>query len=80
MPKSSAKSLYPDDYGRQVPGALPDVLGPLNVDNEGDKLVPPNDIRELAPPFVEGTSLPDPLDLVYQIEKDGSKGTGKRGK
>jgi len=76
----NGKSMYPDDYGKQVPGALPDILGPLNVDNEGDKLVPPNDIRALAPPFVEGTRLPDPLDLVYQIETDGSKGTGKKGK
>ncbi len=76
----NSKSMYPDDYGKAVPGALPDILGPLNVDNEGDKLVPPNDIRELAPPFVEGSSLPDPLGLVYSIEKDGSKGTGRKGK
>ena len=77
MAKRSAKSMWPDDYGKQVRGALPDVLGPLNIDNEGDKLVPPNDIAYLAPPFVEGTQVPDPLNLVYQIETDGSRGTGK---
>ena len=74
--KRSQKSMYPDDYGRQLPGVLPDVLSPISVDNEGDKLVPPNDLGALAKPFVKGTEIPDPLDLVYQIEKDGTKGTG----
>ena len=68
---------YPDDYGRQVKGALPDVLTPLNVDEEGDKLVPRNDMVEVAGAMCRGTGSPDPLDLVYIIEKDGTKG-GKR--
>ncbi len=78
MAKKGSKSLYPDDYGRGMPGVLPDILSPISVDNEGDKLVPPNDLGEIAPGFVHGGQIPDPLDLIYQIETDGTKGGGKK--
>ena len=69
---------YPDDYGKRKPGALPDILGPLNVGDEGDKLVPENDMAEVAGAMCKGTGSPDPLDLVYIIEKDGTKGGGRK--
>lgn len=67
------RSQYPDDYGKRVPGALPDILSPISVDQEGDKLVPRNDILEIAPDFCRGGQLKDPLGLVYSISKDGTK-------
>lgn len=67
-----AKGKYPDEYGKRT-SALPDILGPLNIDSEGDKLVPPNDMAEVAGQMCDGTGSPDPLGIVYIIEKDGSK-------
>jgi len=67
------RSSYPDSYG--VPTkALPDILGPLNIADEGDVLVPQNDMAEVAPAMAMGGKLRDPLDLVYCIETDGTKG------
>jgi hypothetical protein len=66
------KSMYPDTYGKPT-SALPDVLGPLNVDNEGDELVPPNDMAEVAPDFCHGHPSPDPLSLISVIQGKGGK-------
>jgi hypothetical protein len=66
------KSGYPDTYGRPTK-ALPDILGPLNIDAEGDELVPPNDMAGVAPGMCLGGKLADPLDIVYCIETDGTK-------
>lgn len=67
------KNQYPDIYGRATK-ALPDILGPLNMDEEGDVLVPRNDMAEVAPELNMGGRLRDPLGLVYEIETDGTKG------
>lgn len=72
MAKNSGQ--YPDSYGKNKGGALPDILGPLNVESEGDKLVPQNDMGEVGGAMCDGAGSPDPLDLVYIIEKDGAKG------
>lgn len=45
--------------------ALPDYLGPLNVAAQpGDKLVPANDMSDVANEFASGRGAPDPLDLI----------------
>jgi hypothetical protein len=67
------RSGYPDTYGYPTK-ALPDIMGPLNIQEEGDILVPPNDMAEVAPELCMGGRLRDPLDLVYCIETDGTKG------
>jgi hypothetical protein len=72
------KSQWPDTYGTAVRGALPDVLGPLNIDNEGDALAPANDMAEVAGAMCSGEGSPDPLDIVYIIETDGTREGGKR--
>lgn len=73
MAKGS-KSQYPDDYGVVLPNTLPNILTPLSTDNEGDELVPPNDMKGVAPQFTKGGSLHDPLGLISPISKDGTKG------
>lgn len=67
-----AKSGYPDIYGKTT-RALPDIMGPLNIDEEGDKLVPPNDMAEVGGRFVTGGSCPDPLGFLTAIEGRGKK-------
>jgi hypothetical protein len=62
-----AKSLYPDMQG-QPTKALPDILGPLNIDHEGDKLVPGNDMIEVAGAMCDGKGSPDPLGLLRDID------------
>jgi hypothetical protein len=56
---------YPDEYGRPTK-ALPDILGPLNIDQQGDKLVPANDMAEVAPGWVTGKESRDPLGVVIK--------------
>lgn len=56
---------YPDQYGKTTK-ALPDICGPLNVDQEGDSLVPPNDMAEVAPGWVTGKESRDPLGVVIK--------------
>jgi hypothetical protein len=68
---------YPDTYGKAQKGALPDILGPLNIEAEGDALVPQNDMAEIAGAMCSGEGSPDPLDIVYLIETDGTKEGGK---
>jgi len=58
-------SKYPDEYGKPTK-ALPDILGPLNIDQQGDKLVPPNDMAEVAPGWVTGKESRDPLGVVIK--------------
>lgn len=67
-------SGYPDDYGIVLGNVLPDLLTPIKIDAEGDKLVPPNDMADVAPELSAGGQLKDPLGLVYSISKDGRKG------
>jgi hypothetical protein len=57
--------MYPDMYGKKTK-ALPDILGPLNVDQQGDKLVPANDMAEVAKPWVTGSESKDPLGVVIK--------------
>jgi hypothetical protein len=63
-----AKSGYPDQYGRETK-ALPDILGPLNIDAQGDKLVPANDMAEIAPSWAMGKESRDPLGVVIKGSK-----------
>jgi len=54
-------------------GALPDITGPLNVPAmPGDKLVPANDMADVAGSLSKGTECPDPLGLVSPF-KGGKK-------
>lgn len=56
------RGTFPETYG--VPTrALPDILGPLNIEAEGDR-VPPNDMAEI--PSGEPR---DPNDFVDVIGK-----------
>ena len=48
--------------------ALPDILGPLNVDKGGDVLAPPNDMAEVGGKTVHGTKSNDPCGYLSQIE------------
>jgi hypothetical protein len=61
MAKKSGQ--YPDLYGSPTK-ALPDILGPLNIDEEGDKCVPRNDMNEF--PRADGTIGPDPIGLFIK--------------
>jgi hypothetical protein len=56
---------YPDTYGKETK-ALPDILGPLNIDQQGDKLVPPNDMAEIAPSWNMGRESRDPLGVMIK--------------
>jgi hypothetical protein len=58
-------SQYPDTYGKPTK-ALPDILGPLNVDQQGDKLVPSNDMAAVAPTWATGKESKDPLGVVIK--------------
>lgn len=57
------KSGYPDTYGKET-SALPDIMGPLNIDQQGDSLAPANDMAAVAPGWVTGKSSKDPLGVV----------------
>ena len=57
------KTGYPSEYGKET-AALPDIMGPLNIDQEGDSLVPPNDMAEVAPGWSTGKSSKDPFGVV----------------
>jgi len=61
------KSGYPDSYGRPTK-ALPDVLGPLNIDEEGDSFVPPNDMADVADGMAKGTECPDPMGFLKGLK------------
>ena len=66
---------YPDSYGKKT-SALPDILGPLNIDNEGDKLVPRNDMAEVAGAMCDGERFSrSSRSSFIMISKDGSKGS-----
>ena len=56
---------YPDGYGKKTK-ALPDILGPLNIEHEGDALAPDNDMAEVAPGWVTGKESRDPLGVVIK--------------
>jgi len=64
-------SKYPETYGHPAKGAIPDILGPLNIQGEGDSLVPENDMAELG--LADGKSCPDPMSFLTPIQ-------GKNGK
>jgi hypothetical protein len=57
--------MYPDTYGKPTK-ALPDILGPLNIEQQGDKLVPANDMAEIAAPWVTGKESRDPLGVLIK--------------
>jgi len=67
MAKKVRGAAYPDTYGTPTQ-ALPDVLGPLNIDQEGDQFVPPNDMAEVATPWSKGTKPNDPLALIKGLD------------
>jgi hypothetical protein len=68
------KGTYPDMYGTPIKGCLPDMATPLNIDAEGDALVPPNDMKEVAGPVGDTNYVsPDPLNLI-KLFGDGTKG------
>ena len=67
------RNQYPDDYGVVLGNVLPDILTPLKVDEEGDKLVPRNDMAEVAHELQAGRSLRDPLGVLTGIHTDGRK-------
>lgn len=55
--------MYPDQYGRPTK-ALPDIMGPLNIEHEGDVLAPNNDMAEIGPSWAMGKDAKDPLGVV----------------
>lgn len=63
---------YPETYGKRTK-ALPDIESPLNIDAEGDKLVPQNDMAEVAGKLAMGGECPDPLGLLTAIEGKGKR-------
>jgi len=76
MPKvPRQKSMeYPDTYGTPITGAMEDLLSPLSIDEEGDQLVPRNDMKEVGGKMGDTNYVsPDPLDLIKQFG-DGTKG------
>lgn len=52
-------------YGKETK-ALPDIKGPLNIDQQGDKLVPPNDMAGVASGPCMGKESRDPLGVVIR--------------
>ncbi len=58
---------YPPTYGKPT-RALPDIEGPLNIDQEGDTGVPPNDMAEVADGLATGKKVNDPLGLLKGID------------
>lgn len=66
-----AKNEYPSTYGRPTKGALPDILGPLNIEGEGDRLTPANDMAEIG--MASGSGVKDPLDLIPARDGSGKK-------
>jgi hypothetical protein len=66
---------YPDTYGVPVKGAQEDMLTPLTIDEEGDKLVPRNDMKEVAGRVGDKDYIsPDPMGYLAPFGKDGKKG------
>ena len=59
------KSGYPQTYGKET-SALPDIMGPLNIDQQGDTLAPANDMLNTAPGWVTGKEPRDPLGVVIK--------------
>ena len=56
---------YPSTYGKATK-ALPDIVGPLHIDQEGDTFVPANDMAEVAPSWAQGKESCDPLGVVIK--------------
>jgi hypothetical protein len=67
------KSGYPDLYGTPLKGVLPDMATPLNINEQGDVLVPGNDMGEVAGKLSKGQECPDPLGFLKPFG-DGTKG------
>lgn len=57
---------YPSTYGKQTK-ALPDIKGPLNIDEQGDKLVPSNDMSGVGGKLSSGSPAPDPLGVINSL-------------
>ncbi len=67
------KSSYPDMYGEPIKGAQVDMLSPLNIDAQGDLLVPPNDMKAVGGRVGDKDFTGyDPLDLIQRFG-DGTK-------
>jgi hypothetical protein len=65
---------YPDTYGTPIKGAMELIMSPLNMDEEGDVLVPRNDMKEVGGKIGDTNYIsPDPLDLIKRFG-DGTKG------
>jgi len=58
---------YPNTYGKET-SALPDIKGPLNIADEGDSLVPQNDMAEVADGMSTGKRVNDPLGLIKGLD------------
>jgi hypothetical protein len=65
-------SGYPDIYGKPTK-ALPLIMGPLNIDAEGDALVPRNDMAEVGGGLADGKGISDPMGFLTPIEGKGKK-------
>jgi hypothetical protein len=48
--------------------ALPDIMGPLNVNKGGDTLAPPNDMSDVGGKACHGGRPNDPMAFVSPIE------------
>lgn len=59
---------YPSEYGKKMPGVLPDFATPLNIDTE-EADVPKNDMGAIPPK----SGFPDPLGVIV-----GGEGKGKK--
>lgn len=57
-----AKNDFPKTYGHPT-RALPDVVGPLNIDHSGDD-APDNDMAEVGPEWAKGQRSRDPIGIV----------------
>lgn len=57
---------YPPIYGHPT-SALPDILGPLNIEHSGDS-VPPNDMVDVADGLSTGKEFNDPLSLLKGLK------------
>lgn len=61
-----AKDTYPPVYGKPTK-ALPDIMGPLNIDQEGDS-TPHNDMAGVADGLATGKKVNDPLGLIKGLD------------
>jgi hypothetical protein len=61
-------SEYPPVYGKEMKGVLSEFKTPLTIEQQGDSLVPPNDMGDVGLASARDT-VPDPLSLISVIGK-----------